>query len=87
MVIRPGYSADGCTGFTFKSYSFDLVGHKKTLRGTLLLLSLRRRDCLIVVEFDFGVREVFELFDLQALAFVGSDVEDEDHFAVYLNPN
>jgi hypothetical protein len=50
-------------------------------RGALLLLS---RDRLMKVEIGFGVRELLDLFDLQAPVFVGNDVCDDDQFAVHL---
>ena len=50
-------------------------------RRTLLPLSSRRRDRLNKVEFSFGVRELLDLFDLQAPIFVGDDVYDVDRLA------
>ena len=55
-------------------------------RRTLLPLSFRRRDRLNKVEFSFGVRELLDLFDLQAPIFVGDDIRDEYRFADSLNP-
>jgi hypothetical protein len=51
-----------------------------------LLTRSRRCDRLNVVEFGFGIREVLELFELQAPVFVGDDVYDEHRFTVILNP-
>jgi hypothetical protein len=56
-------------------------------RRTLLLLSTRRRERLSEVEFRFGIRELLRPFDLQAPAFVGSDVCNEDRFSGTLNPD
>jgi hypothetical protein len=57
------------------------------IQRPLLILDPRRCDCLSKVEFGFGVRELLELFDLQAPVFVGHDVCDEDRFADPLNPD
>jgi hypothetical protein len=43
-------------------------------RRTLLLLSPRCRDRLSKVEFEFGVRELLDSFNLQAPVLVGNDV-------------
>jgi hypothetical protein len=56
------------------------------IQRTLLLLSSRRCERLNIVEFGFGVRELLELFELQAPVFVGDDVYDEDRFAEIINP-
>jgi hypothetical protein len=56
------------------------------IQRALLFLSCHRRERLNIVEFRFGVREVLNLFYLQAPVFVGNDVRDEDRFADILNP-
>jgi hypothetical protein len=53
----------------------------------LLLFSPCRRDRFNKIEFGFGVRELLDLFDLQAPIFVGNDVCDEDRFVVHLDPD
>ena len=53
----------------------------------LLLFSPCRRDRFNKVEFGFGVRELLDLFDLQAPVFVSNDVCDEDRFMVHLDPD
>ena len=55
-------------------------------RKLLPLNPCRHRHRLNKVEFGFGVRELFELFDLQAPVFVGNEVCDEERFADTLNP-
>lgn len=39
------------------------------------------------VEVGFGVRELFDLLNLQAFIFIGNDMCGPDHFAVHLHPN
>jgi hypothetical protein len=69
-------------GFTFRNTA-SLSG----TRSTLLLLSPRRHHRLNEVVFGLGVRELLELFDLQAPVFVCNDVCDEDRFVEHLNSN
>jgi hypothetical protein len=59
--------------FCFRTYNFAV-----DTRMTLLLLSSCRRNRLNKVEFRFGVREVLNLFYLQAPIFVGNDVCDDN---------
>ena len=54
---------------------------------TLPLISPRHRDRLDEVEFGFGVRELLDLFGLQAPIFIGNDVYDEHRFTGSLNPS
>ena len=55
--------------------------------STVLLVSFSRRSSLGEVEIGFRVHETFEVLDLQASVFIGNDVNDENHFAIYLHPD
>lgn len=57
------------------------------MRSGVLALCPRLCRSLEKVEVGFGVRELFNLLDLQVAVFVGNDVCGPDHFSFHVHPD
>jgi hypothetical protein len=57
------------------------------MRSRVLHVGLCFRDSLFIIEKEFGVGELFELFDLQVPVFVRGDLYNVDRFAAHVHPD